>query len=97
MKEIQDLQAWYLAQCDGDWEHQFGVRIETLDNPGWRATIDLAGTDLEKKSFTEVTREYADETNWVRCWREGNQFMIACGPLKLAESLRVFLDWSRAL
>jgi hypothetical protein len=29
------LQAWYAEQCDGDWEHQFGVSVETLDNPGW--------------------------------------------------------------
>ena len=27
------LQSWYQSQCDGDWEHEFGIRIETLDNP----------------------------------------------------------------
>ncbi len=32
---LSRLQRWYSAQCDGDWEHGLGVRIETLDNPGW--------------------------------------------------------------
>jgi hypothetical protein len=35
MDEIRELQQWYLAQCDGDWEHEWGVQIGTLDNPGW--------------------------------------------------------------
>jgi Immunity protein 53 len=34
------LQVWYLAQCDGDWEHRHGVTIGTLDNPGWSLRID---------------------------------------------------------
>jgi len=40
------LQAWYPVQCDGDWEHEFGVRVETLDNPGWSLRIDLDGTAM---------------------------------------------------
>jgi hypothetical protein len=38
------LQGWYAAQCDGDWEHERGVKIETLDNPEWAIRIDLEGT-----------------------------------------------------
>ncbi|MBS1660912.1 MAG: hypothetical protein JST68_07650 [Bacteroidetes bacterium] len=25
-------QTWHLEQCDGEWEHEYGVKIETLDN-----------------------------------------------------------------
>jgi len=28
------LMNWYVAQCDGDWEHRFGFEIGTLENPG---------------------------------------------------------------
>jgi hypothetical protein len=28
------LQDWHAGQCDGDWEHSYGVDIGTLDNPG---------------------------------------------------------------
>ncbi|MGW1432997.1 Imm53 family immunity protein [Streptomyces sp. NPDC002431] len=44
------LQGWYSAQCDEDWEHEWGVRINTLDNPGWSVRIDLEDTDLEAHS-----------------------------------------------
>jgi hypothetical protein len=35
------LQEWYVAQCDGNWEHSFGVTIGTLDNSGWQVRLDL--------------------------------------------------------
>ena len=41
------LQLWYSRQCDGDWEHGLGIRIESLDNPGWSVRIDLKGTNLD--------------------------------------------------
>jgi hypothetical protein len=31
---LPKLQTWYTEECNGDWEHQFGVDIGTLDNPG---------------------------------------------------------------
>ena len=43
MDELQLLQEWYVAQCDGDWEHSYGVKIDTLDNPGWSLKVDLVG------------------------------------------------------
>ncbi|MFD5200063.1 Imm53 family immunity protein [Streptomyces sp. NPDC058375] len=30
----RSLQGWYSAQCNEDWEHEWGGKIETLDNPG---------------------------------------------------------------
>lgn len=41
------LQRWYESQCDTEWEHEFGVKIDTLDNPGWLVTVDLVDTDVE--------------------------------------------------
>jgi hypothetical protein len=36
---IEQIQGWYAAQCNGDWEHRYGVSIDTLDNPGWSVTL----------------------------------------------------------
>ena len=33
------LQQWYADHLDGEREHQNGVRIETLDNPGWSLSV----------------------------------------------------------
>jgi len=41
---IEWLQKWYADHCDGDWEHEYGIVIETLDNPGWSIVIDLKNT-----------------------------------------------------
>lgn len=35
------LEEWYLKQCDDSWEHGEGIKIVTLDNPGWKIKIDL--------------------------------------------------------
>jgi hypothetical protein len=36
---IKWIQQWYVSQCDGDWEHECGIKITTLDNPGWDIKI----------------------------------------------------------
>ena len=27
------VEEWYSRQCNGEWEHGFGVEIATIDNP----------------------------------------------------------------
>lgn len=66
---IDRLMAWYADQCDGDWEHSYGLALSTLDNPGWRLQIDLTQTYLEGKSFVEVSNLEPD-IEWYRCWVE---------------------------
>ena len=90
---LQWLQEWYLAQCDGDWEHEFGVTIETLDNPGWRVTVSLQGTALEEVPFERVESNRS-EHDWVRCWVDEQQFEAACGPRNLQEALEIFRKWA---
>jgi hypothetical protein len=51
MNSLEWLQQWYLDQCDDEWEHQFGVVIETLDNPGWLVKNDLAGMSMQGVSL----------------------------------------------
>jgi hypothetical protein len=46
MDIFAELQRWYEAQCNGDWEHHNGITIESCDNPGWWVKIDLADTSL---------------------------------------------------
>jgi len=47
MSTIAWLQQWYIAQCDDEWEHEYGIKIETMDNPGWLIKIDLKYTNME--------------------------------------------------
>jgi hypothetical protein len=92
MSAIQKVQEWYRTQCDGDWEHSFGVKISTLDNPGWTLTIDLTDTPLEKKKYAGYQYELS-ERDWIDCRVEEKQFRAAGGPMKLEELMEVFLRW----
>lgn len=93
-KTIQELQSWYQDHCDGDWEHQQGIKIETLDNPGWSVEIDLAGTEHSKVSFTPIREDRSDD-DWVDCRVEKTKFLGRGGPGNLEEVLACFLSWLR--
>jgi hypothetical protein len=88
------LQEWYLRQCDGDWEHQSGIEIGTLDNPGWFIRIDLADTELEDQPFAEIKRD-VDEQDWVDCRVRDNRFEGHGGPRNLEDLIEEFRRWQQ--
>ncbi len=99
MNLIKRLQKWYLSECNGDWEHRYGVQIGTLDNPGWMVDIDLHGTAMENVPFSPVKHgavadNIEDDKNWMSCEVENRVFKGRGGPEKLEEILKVFLDWA---
>jgi Immunity protein 53 len=89
MTTLQRLQDWYKAQCNDDWEHQYGVHINTLDNPGWLVKIDLTDTHLGSVEFDPFEDQYDDEFQWLRCWTQDGQFHAACGPDRLEDALKM--------
>lgn len=93
MRETLDrLQDWYFSHCDSEWEHGYGIKIDTLDNPGWTICVDLKGTNAEKRTLDLVKLDRND-ADWIQYWVEKKQFRIACGPKNLTESLDIFLSW----
>ena len=88
------LQAWYMSNCDGDWEEGYGVSMETLDNPGWIVRLELPGTPLAGRTFDRF--EYQrDEHDWLQMWLEDGALRLACGPLNLSEGLFRFREWAQ--
>ena len=59
---INWLEEWYVSNCDGDWEHTFGITINTIDNPGWsRMTKGTVLFDLNfwiSFPFTATSQPY---------------------------------------
>jgi hypothetical protein len=100
---FEKLQAWYVLQCNGAWEHEYGISIDTMDNPGWSVSIDLTDTSLEKKVFKEVrytsdsqTDWYASDLDWYRCEVKDGKFLGFCGPKHLAALISTFVNWALA-
>jgi len=89
---MKELENWYLSNCNGGWEHQYGITIESLDNPGWRVLIDLTGTKLEQIDFEKINNTES-ESKWIVCKVENNKFIGAGGPQQLNEVLNIFIDW----
>ena len=93
MDEVAWLTRWFAAQCDGQWEHQHGIEIRTLDNPGWIVRIELTGTAMEKAVFEPVRQAMELEQGWFICRVEDGFFVGACGLLGLNDVVRVFRQW----
>lgn len=89
---LSALERWYTSQCNGEWEHSYGVKLNTLDNPGWRVEIDLRDTKKEGVSLQTVKIERTDD-DWIHYWIEKRRFQIACGPGNLSEAIELFVRW----
>lgn len=87
------LQSWYAARCDGEWEHQRGVVIGTLDNPGWNVEVSLVGTPLEGRPFADRIEERSEE-DWVHFRVKDGVFRGYGGAENLVEMVEFFLAWA---
>ena len=85
------LSLWYESNCDGEWEHDYGIRIDTLDNPGWSLTIDLENiksviNDIEWKYFEK------NDHDWFGYKIEDGKFEASGDPSKLELLLYKFKE-----
>lgn len=99
MDTLTRLQAWYSAQCNGEWEHSSGITIQSCDNPGWRVKINLMGTSLQLHEFTEIAegvdaQRFALEPQWLSCHIENGIWHGAGDETKLGHILEMFLAWA---
>ena len=83
------LEEWYLSQCDGQWEHAYGVKIDTLDNPGWAVSIDLVGTAASGAAMQPLLSSMGEQ-GWVRCEVRDGVFSGHGDPRKLTFILETF-------
>jgi hypothetical protein len=86
---FERLQRWYLGECNGDWEHSFGITLDTLDNPGWILKVDLTETKWDSLHVPRVI-DRRSENDWVQYETEGKQFVSCGGPLNLKEMVEKF-------
>nr|WP_288836395.1 immunity 53 family protein [uncultured Flavobacterium sp.] len=87
---LSRLQNWYLTNCDGDWEHSYGISIGTLDNPGWIVKIDLADTCLQDLDYKKEICN--GDFDWLDLRVNEKTFIAAGDPSKLTALIHVFLN-----
>ncbi|MDE3046627.1 MAG: immunity 53 family protein [Verrucomicrobiota bacterium] len=86
---------WYHSQCDGDWEHGNGIKIGTIDNPGWSLKVSLNETELADKEFTTIDINRS-ESDWIYCSIKNEIFEGFGGPFNLSEILQIFHNWAES-
>jgi hypothetical protein len=79
------------AQFRHSSRSSYGVKIETLDNPGWLVTVELNETTWEQLVVPRkiVQRSEAD---WVQCEVANAKFTGSGGAENLEEVLELFFN-----
>ncbi len=85
MRNLIELQEWYKSNCNGEWEHEYGLKIKTLDNPGWE--VGLSGEN-NKKTFN-IFIENSDE-DWF-CIKADDRKFYGYGGL---DNLAIILEYA---
>ncbi len=94
MNAIKKLEEWYASNCepiiDGEtpWQHRYGIKIRTIDNPGWTIGIDLERTRMSNVTVPQYIYENGDD-DWYRCQIVDNVFSGFGDPSKLS----VMIEW----
>ena len=85
------LEEWYLNKCNGEWEHNYGITINTLDNPGRDISIDLIDTEVK---LNDLKWQYFEksEKDWFGYKIEKNVFNASGDPTKLTYLISLFKE-----
>jgi hypothetical protein len=89
---IAVIAKWYSEHCNGEWEHEFGFRISTLDNPGWYIEVDIQRTELEGRLSGRCAVSDASDS-WLQHWSDGKTLGVACGPKGLRSGLAYIAEF----
>ena len=95
IKMMEWLVDWYKSQCGKEagcfcnWGDFYGIKIETIDNPGWHVQIDLAETDAAQKPFEAIERDRSDN-DWIFCKVQDGKFDGVGDCTKLTEIIKIF-------
>lgn len=85
---LNELNVWYKSKCDGVWEHEYGIKIETSDNPGW--SILISGES--DKNVIDFFLERNDD-DYISVRADNNTFWAFGGVGNLDEILKLAIDW----
>ena len=92
MDQLKKLMEWYSCQCNGDWEHQYGICLQTIDNPGWQLEIDLSETILCGREFPDFKLENGEE-DWYFCRVRNEKFEGFCSINRIEDVMSKFFLW----
>jgi len=91
MNVINWIENWFAYKCNGDWEHENGIEIVSVSNPGWYITIDLRNTPLENLQIDNDTIEHS-ENDWYFYIVKDAKYLASGDTTKLEFLLEKFKE-----
>lgn len=89
---LEVIHQWFIGKCDHFWEHKYGLKLETTDNPGWWLTIDETADDTLLDRVKPVIRD-----RWnAECGKEPDKLRIYAPTLDGCMSATAFILTQRA-
>ena len=85
---VEIIQGWFASQCDGVWEHSFGIEVLNIDNPGCKLKIN--GASLKRAGFVSLER---NESDWIRVTMTDMEFVGYGGTENLKELMSLAVNW----
>lgn len=85
------LTNWYSSNCNDEWEHTYGIKIDTLDNPGWSFKADLVGTEEEGKRVSMKIMN--NDNDWFEINSDGEIFTAYGDASKLQFLMNKFKEF----
>jgi len=92
IENIKWLENWISDMFKFKSTNKNPLIIRTIDNPGWRISINLEDTYFYSKSIDYQERE-VDDSDWVQFWVKDGFFQAAGGARNLNQMLGIFRQW----
>lgn len=82
-----------LLELLSEWYRDYGIKVETLDNPGWIVKTYLDATALGYKPFEIVQFDHGTD-DWMHVSKRDAKFKGAGDPSKLHVIFEHFLRFA---
>jgi len=95
--DVRWLEAWLSVWSDDDWEHSYGMQVNTLkDRPGWDMRVDLADTQFEGAVWAGTAIERGNH-DWFECRSDDKAYFSRGGSWNFQEMIQGFRNWAHGV
>ena len=85
------VQRWFISNCNGDWEHGYGINMEYTKETGWYVYFNVNHTSMYDCKFDKKDKK--GKKKWLTFEVNENSFIGRGDSSKLEEILQTFHDW----
>ena len=89
MDNIAWFEKWYANETYKNHGKKIEIKIETVENSGWKIYVDLKNTDFRRKDI-EKEENYKTKYNWYKAEIKKNEFIGEGDFTKLSFLIRKF-------